>query len=1752
MADDSDLSTWSDERIQSALAAQTGKPTWTLDDDPGPEQLQSRLTDFYRTQEAAGVGPKVAVERAQQYFPGIDHEPFARSYPRLTQERKLQEAKQVDPGLLGKARIWFGGGQQLPFGSLLRLRDARNYDAARSRFDAGNPEESDYKTIAEFEMLARARKEIQEDKGLNLLAAGGEVPGMIGEFYAGGPLARGAGAVLGGAARAVAPGAVAAAARVTPAAVSRAAGWLGETVAMTALAPSTYLDRVAEENRQAGRPIMDVRGLSHGYALGLVQMGVLRGVQAATARLLPPGVAASAEAGAIPGTARLSRYLGEVATPEAMRQIVTGAGGGVVGSAVADTLASSVGLDTGYGTVGQLLGIGQEARPKDALYHATVQALTFAAFTAAHYRPRPTPPGTKPTEAEKPPEPIIPKVVETLKEQARAGATPEEAAVAVAEVLPRTSSGREFQGGLGDVFQGYGGQRPRSFREAQEARRRGDEGRAASLLEQMLGGELRPPEAPPEPTPQPPSAKPLTSTTSKVPPEPPPAGETPRQRVDRLTARHRELDATFESAKVAEDKAAKFAATGRGAAEAKAARANRLAAGRELKASQAELDAARKELFLDESSVAPRPEIVNPVAPNEALQGLRTGAVEVPIETPAEPPRLVTPEQQAEWQRKAAQATTPEAVDALAEEIASSVGKARAEPRTIPNAASEAIDDAVAKGSVKPRDAEMLRAALEGREVRTPPGTKKITAEGARLRAIVALRGIAPEHRELFGESSRTAQNVLDYWAAREGKAKGGKVEYRPSEKVPERAVEDIPPEELANEEQATIEAMRDVIRDLKGTPVPGEGAEAVPTEIAAGRDPNATGGTEAPRQGAGGVEAPTAAGGGAEAGNVIARAQEELADAREAILRGENKTPAGTGASGQGGEQPGEGQAGPARSAGGRQGEGARAGGGVPEPGRGGGVGPEQPGRPGAGRGTGIGGGQEGPPDPAVSKIADEMLRDQIGSPPGVPPQAPPGTPGGPTPPESGFARRKARLVDYLTRVKGDVVNGFAELSGQMFPRLHEAAREAGQALARLVSTRTAAHWLTPDMIDRVGGPGMTPAQDHLWGTTFAEMRLRKIRDHAVRVYQGSAKAAAELKAKVSALTDEQWNTPEGRALKNQEREAREDASEAERAARAVGTLVGKEGSPIASEADFQRAQADPAFRAMLERWKKEMAPFMDEWYRKGAGLEADDHADSPTQMMEEGLPLNLKPARRGGEATPTTVFTRAAEGQAGPGGETAAGTSRGNLEGQKLRKSLFQRQATGAAEGYETSLSKMIQHSIGESLRVGAKAEAVRTGLKGGVAERGAPRSVNALADGSEAREIPKVFGEGGESSLFVRADLYDEYRRAFATDEPVRLPLLKAFNDSLTGVALASATEFAYHSRNLLTMLMKPYMVKNFVSSVQDAWNGDARFRSEHAELAMIGAGARPGHEPGNVLGKYSPTYWMGKYLNAFDRVMRVAAGRAFEEMKRQGLPVDTEAAKRDFVNQLGQYEIRAQNRWIALLRDTGFGPFATAGSNFWAQGLRGLLFSPGVKGATPEAEARLRAMVFGKVVAVAGGTMLANYLLWGNPFGDDETPLGHVKVGESRDLPRTASWDLMGLTGVTRGLRSVGALAYLEAARGIPGPAPRETTLDKATGDALHALIHPATGPGVAFAWTAATGRDVLGRQVAERPEEKGGAHVGHNVMAAFKNANPAIAAALGATHPGKEVPMEEKVSQAAGPFGIKYRYVRGYRRPEAAR
>ncbi len=557
---------------------------------------------------------------------------------------------------------------------------------------------------------------------------------------------------------------------------------------------------------------------------------------------------------------------------------------------------------------------------------------------------------------------------------------------------------------------------------------------------------------------------------------------------------------------------------------------------------------------------------------------------------------------------------------------------------------------------------------------------------------------------------------------------------------------------------------------------------------------------------------------------------------------------------------------------------------------------------------------------------------------------------------------------------------------------------------------------------------------------------------------------------------------------------------------------------------------------------------------------MEDTDPINSPTQV--KGQPVNLKrydPDR----PDPSTIYS---------GG-------RGNLKNPTLKKYPFAVQATGASPGYEVDLGKILENSLSRTHEA-AKAELVRTMIEKGWGAIDRPGQ-QATIRGEQTREIPNVRppkgtqpasatpslpanvqgplpntpgpeAGPGQTSLYVHPRMYDDLRQALAPDQPGRIPYLSAALGSVTKGTLAGSTgEFFTHGKNVLTSWTRAgWHPADFVKNALGYMKGDTAVRDSIVELSRIGAMKEAGFESGSPVdwmgpkaqelwkSKWNPLAVPGKLLTALDRVQRLTLNDAFDRLTKRpdwaGGVEDTETARRDFINQIGQYNKRAQSKIVTMLRDTQIGPFATASTNYLARGVQSLGAGPGVSAKTWGGAASLRAEVLMKTLAPFAAAAVANYLAWGRVDGDDKTPLGGLKLGEHNG--KTVYVDLGGaMTNLSRGLKATGGMAVLEGARAGTKPGDVATQVRDATG---RAALSPAEGPAVNFLHTYLTGENLLGRQVSEKAtgDESQGLN---DLKAAGWSVNPTIATAAGKDEARKQ-PSEawERLSKLMGPFGTK--------------
>jgi hypothetical protein len=252
-------------------------------------------------------------------------------------------------------------------------------------------------------------------------------------------------------------------------------------------------------------------------------------------------------------------------------------------------------------------------------------------------------------------------------------------------------------------------------------------------------------------------------------------------------------------------------------------------------------------------------------------------------------------------------------------------------------------------------------------------------------------------------------------------------------------------------------------------------------------------------------------------------------------------------------------------------------------------------------------------------------------------------------------------------------------------------------------------------------------------------------------------------------------------------------------------------------------------------------------------------------------------------------------------------------------------------------------------------------------------------------------------------------------------------------------------------------------------------------------------------------------VGAFINRIDQGVRLVAADTYRKMAKKGWVEDTETGLREFVNQFGQYNQKAQPRLIQHLRSSGLQPFATAVHTWNLQGLRTLALGPNAKATSIASAIALRADKAGGLVGfgILVGTL--NYLLSGKVAGPAGTSLG--AVGWIGDDKKVHQFNLARLFGYERGPRITGLQGYVDAARMGLNQGQR---VKAAIRGPVGSLLAYGTGPLPQFVTKAATGYRPGVPMVQEAPTMpptdslsplKNQATV--NILTAVQEANPLV-------------------------------------------
>lgn len=683
--------------------------------------------------------------------------------------------------------------------------------------------------------------------------------------------------------------------------------------------------------------------------------------------------------------------------------------------------------------------------------------------------------------------------------------------------------------------------------------------------------------------------------------------------------------------------------------------------------------------------------------------------------------------------------------------------------------------------------------------------------------------------------------------------------------------------------------------------------------------------------------------------------------------------------------------------------------------------------------------------------------------------------------------ATRTESAMSSLLNEKAPEIKGLLKkLAGESAPRTSALAEESGNALVRYASAAQAG----PEIARAHAGIVLG---EHIHDPEFAnKLGGALVQDRLNGIKAGLLKQAGE-----AAVAGD-----------------RAGAQEFFEHAQNVTSIIGKEDSPFKTPADYEAALKDPEVAAAIQRHKETVQPIALRQHTELGGRVAQSGVDT-------GAFVNLEPLDKEGESI------------SGPAGR---GTRKGDLTAPFKKGTAFGKQAYGTADNYVTDYNEIARRMITGNFEETAKRQLYDQLSKDGLGvilppgER--PPDINGLAPRKiqiERRGLPSASGARTMiRNMYVDPRIYPEVIRAMNVDETFKGSALSHLSNVLNWLQLKGPVNAAFHIANVLSSIAGSQGGKSVVADLvrklpgvnivdalgkialraRDVVADSAEVRQEIGKLARIGAGRAPWEGAGAT----------GRLVQLVDKAARLVRSDMYDNMIARGWAKDSEAGRREFVNQIGQYNPRLMGQISAKLKEWGTSPFIVAGQSFNRQALRRVTGSPGITPASTMASVGMRAAELGSMIATLFAVpMSINYALNGNAMGRPGTPLGAIDTGKTADDGKAVIVDPQQWTGMRRGLRLTGANAV---ASGIMKGESSANIKDSAAKDIAGSFLHPYAGPLVNAGVTLGSGYNASFYRQATKAKA-GESQAGQNAVAAIKQLNPMVGNSLQGTNEQKE-------------------------------
>jgi hypothetical protein len=523
----------------------------------------------------------------------------------------------------------------------------------------------------------------------------------------------------------------------------------------------------------------------------------------------------------------------------------------------------------------------------------------------------------------------------------------------------------------------------------------------------------------------------------------------------------------------------------------------------------------------------------------------------------------------------------------------------------------------------------------------------------------------------------------------------------------------------------------------------------------------------------------------------------------------------------------------------------------------------------------------------------------------------------------------------------------------------------------------------------------------------------------------------------------------------------------------------IAKKQNLEAMDKDLQDALKDKTILQYGKNWNESVVTEMNRFYNEIKGVDPGQERESRARYPELGERMNLMPK----------FLEDRFKNIEDPGAPLPEG-SISNYRNPNVRADKFMRKAILTGD-YSTDMHSILLNSFTGRLRETSKLRLYKAIVNGGLGVLHAGEAPKGWVP--MPIKLPQTIDnktQSVERVIFMPRDLAKEIRQILDTNQSIEKSPVA---DLVTQFQLLSAVDLAAHMKNIHTVILnslgRNYGMKDLASKVPflgtsmvvkdltqlgiEIASKSPKVMDELAQMARLGE-VRPKYPS---VGIQSVTHGQ-EMIHMADTAARLWMNRAYTQLVERGWAKDNAVDRRNFIQQIGEYNRLLQKPFERYLKERGWSPFIVAGKTFNTFSKKMLVGSPGFKTQSVKADLSARAMQISGLAMATTFPALVNTFTTGSIWGRSGTPIGAIDLGPNLDTKDEKTGeikhrivDIFQLFGIRRGLRNYG---LNEVIKGLQSKTDANIVAGQAFHEAVQSRLHPFIGPALGLGYQTVTG------------------------------------------------------------------------------